>query len=339
MARKTREPRPKKPSALKTWWSNLASEQRKAFFRAAAWVVLAGALGTAAVLSLKGLERRVTDTAAAPTMTVGVKFTDRPDWMPASLVRWLAGEVLPAGSNFHDPQLTETVHRSAMANPWIRTIHCVSKYRTNDPRLGVVEIRAEFRQPLAVVNVGNEEYYVDADGVRLPSDQVPKYIGILPATRAMPARKACFAERREIPQGAQAVAIHYLAIEGVDTVAAPPPAVGQRWNADDLREGLRLAQLMLSRRYANQISSVDVRNAGGRISKSEPHLRMYAQVGEGKPTDIRFGRFPDPNGDWEITPEQKLFNLDQYVNEHNGLLAGANRYIDLRFDWRHESID
>ena len=47
---------------------------------------------------------------------------------------------------------------------------------------------------------------------------------------------------------------------------------------------------------------------------------------------IRFGRFCDPRGDWEIPPERKMYYLDRFVADHGGRLAGAAIYVELRED-------
>jgi hypothetical protein len=98
--------------------------------------------------------------------------------------------------------------------------------------------------------------------------------------------------------------------------------------------------LVLEKPYANQIITVDVRNYNGRISRREPYLSMRAQVGDGPYTDIRFGRFPAPEGgDYEISSQDKMANLDQYWADHNGMLAGLSTYIDLQYDELHYSVN
>jgi TusA-related sulfurtransferase len=131
--------------------------------------------------------------------------------------------------------------------------------------------------------------------------------------------------------------LHYLDVQGV---VCPPPEIGRRWEAPDLDEGLRLVELVMDRDFANQITAVDVRNYNGRISSVEPHLRMYAQIGRGPATDIRWGRFPTPDGtDYVVSPQRKMQYLEGYAADHGGRLAGFNRYLDLRFGELHVSIN
>ena len=128
--------------------------------------------------------------------------------------------------------------------------------------------------------------------------------------------------------------IHYITIQGVESW---PPEPGQVWNGKDIRDGIRLVQLVNTRSYCNQITVVDVRNHDGRISNSEPHLAMYAQVDQSRLTTIKFGRLPMPDGDYVVLPERKLRHMDQYVATHNGRLAGISEWIELRRDDLHFS--
>ena len=97
-------------------------------------------------------------------------------------------------------------------------------------------------------------------------------------------------------------------------------------------------KLLLGRHYARQITVVDVTNHGGRVTSGAPEIKIFAQVGRDRPTEIRFGRFPT-EGDWVVTPAEKLANLDAYVKTNNGQLAGVNEYLDLRYDEMHVSIN
>ena len=96
---------------------------------------------------------------------------------------------------------------------------------------------------------------------------------------------------------------------------------------------------MATKPYANQITVVDVRNYGSRISPDEPQLRMYAQVGGGGVTDIRFGHFSaGRGGDYNVAQTRKMSYLDDYVSRQKGRLAGVHSYLDLRYDELHVSL-
>ena len=93
----------------------------------------------------------------------------------------------------------------------------------------------------------------------------------------------------------------------------------------------RLLKLLLAKPYVNQVAEIDIRNHAGRVDRNDPHIRIKARLNGEQETDIRFGRFCDPRGDWEVSAERKLQYLDRFYADH-GRLAGAAIYIDLRYD-------
>lgn len=309
--------------------------RRCAVRRALAWVMLAVVISAAVVFGMKTLENRVLlGPAGEAVADYRISLSPRPAWMPVSVAAELARSLRPRGVQFHETALTKTIYDRAQTNTWIRRVVEVSKGRTEDPQMGIVRVQAEFRQPIASVSSSGQvrREYVDAEGVRLPASGVPMWAAVIPPTDDSElARQVYFVDREDIPPGLQARPIHYIRIDGVREL--PPRQVGQCWKGDDLAAGLKLVKLIRTRPYANQITTVDVGNHARRALPSEPELRMYAQVGKGRPTDIRFGRFSVPGvRDFNIAAERKMSYLDQYVQENNGHLAGINSFIDLRYD-------
>ncbi len=118
----------------------------------------------------------------------------------------------------------------------------------------------------------------------------------------------------------------------IDGVGSPPPEPGGKWDSPDLAAGLRLYRLVKGRAYEKQITTIDVRDPNA--------LKMYAQVGRGRRTDVRFGRFPAADGlDYCLSPTQKLTQLDEYVRKNGGKLAGTKEWVDLRYDEVHVSLN
>ena len=313
------------------------SPRRRAVLAWVGWIVLIVGLGAGAGVGLRRLERQVmTNRTIHVPAAIRVQIMATPGWMPVPVAQELSRELTPAGLDFHDEKAASAVFGLGQSSPWVRRMIRVRKRLSDDPRVGLIEVEAEYRQPIAKVLHDGAEHFVDAQAVRLPAEQVPRWaVRVRPAGEAV--RLVCFVEADELPPAVQAESIHYIAIDGV---AAVPPPVGQPWQGQDVAAALRLIRLVCTRPYANQVTVVDVRNHGGRISRSEPQLRMYAQVGRGRRTDIRFGRFPVPEGgDYEVAPERKMSYLDTYAQEKGGLLAGMNEYIDLRFDELRVSID
>ena len=298
-------------------------------------VLIAGAVG----LALHAMEGRVlTGRAGLGPVKTRITLAHQPAWMPDALADRIAASCLPAGANYYDKELAGKVHHLAAVNPWIHEVIRVEKCPEGRADAAVVQLDATFRVPVGRVPAEAGFAYVDAEGVRLPAEQVPKWAVLQPAAQGKPAVTRYYLIRNDVPTDCSRDVrrIHYIVIEGA---RSPAPSVGGHWQGDDLAAGLRLIRLVSSRPYANQITVVDVRNYAGRVSSSEPHLRMYAQLHRSQPTDIRFGRFPMPGGDYVVSPERKMSYLDEYVADHNGRLAGLCRYIDLRYDQLHISIN
>ena len=311
------------------------ARRRRMIRRTVAWGTLAAVISVAGVFGMKALENRVLLASAGETAgDYQISLSPQPAWMPVSVAAELIRSLRPEGVQFHDRALTKAIHDLAQVNPWIRRIVEVSKGRTDDPQMGIVRIQAEFRQPIASVNSPGQvrREYIDAQGVRLPASGVAMWSAVVPSSDGSElGTQAYFVDRDDIPPGLQARPIHYIHIDGVREL--PPQQVGDCWKGDDLAAGLKLVKLIHTRpSYANQITTVDVVNHARRVLPSEPELRMYAQVGQGRPTDIRFGRFAVDASDVNVKTERKMSFLDQYVEANNGHLAGINAWIDLRYD-------
>ena len=120
--------------------------------------------------------------------------------------------------------------------------------------------------------------------------------------------------------------------DAFDGVAGQPPAPGRKWDAPDLTDALRLVKLIRDKPYVGDITVVDVRNHTGRIDQTAPHIVMVAQLGQGRRTNIHFGRFPFDEQDYCVSPAQKLAYLDEIAEANDGHLAGVVRRIELQYD-------
>jgi len=316
-------------------WLSLRERHGAGAKRCARMALAVAGVCTAVALGLLAMEHHVLARRQAGPSEFRLRLSARPEWMPRSLARALVARLTPADSGPRDPNLTRKVYHAAKADPWVRRVTRVVRRPSDDPNVAIVELQAEFRKPIACIQTPNGPRFLDADGIHLPTDQVPRW-----AARFRHAdgtvRQVCFVSDRDVPPGARARPIHYIKISGVK---AGPPEFGHTWPGEDLAAGIRLAALVAGRPYANQIAVADVRNYAGRMLKQgEPHLRYFAQVGRGNTTEIRFGRFPEPGGDHNVRTERKLSYIDAYVGRHNGRLAGLHSYIDLRFDELHVSV-
>ncbi len=290
---------------------------------------------------------------------VGAVLEDPPPWMPEQLCIDIGKSILPKDAAYNDPELPAKVDELATANPWVRQVTSISRRMSKrDPRIGLIVLSAKYRQPVAAIRTEQGLLYVDLEGFRLPDGQSPLYMKYVPQDPGKPPRQVCYLHQGDAPDLER---IHYIEIQGV---SAPPPRVGQKWDARDLAEGLKLVELMCRQPYVNQIAVVDVRNFEGRINRQESFLRMVAKDSRNpgaRTTEILFGQFPGRDAlaelpadreKWppgleeklkeaaaEVPSERKLLYLDHYAKSHGGLLAGKNRQLDLRYDDLHISND
>ena len=332
--RKTAKP-VRKPSRLAAWWRGLDADGKARLRTVALWTLACVCVVAAAGAGLKLLEAGIlARQRAQPLREVRVRFLPRPAWLPDRLAREIAADLLPPGLDIRDAGAARLIHARAATNPWLTDLREVRKTGGEAPGEVRLDVCASFRRPIARAGRDGRYVYVDAAGVRLPESQVPKFVVREPGDDG-PGR--LYLSEADVPDGVRARRIHYVAIEGV---GSEPPSVGRPWDAADLHAGLRLVRMVLDRPYAGQITVVDVSNHGRRLGDRLPELRMFAQVGAGSaPTEIRFGRFPDGPGDYVVAPERKLSYLDEYAARNDGLLTGVNRYLDLRYDHLHVSLN
>lgn len=344
--------KPKEPSRLAIWWRELEPERRRRIKIRTGWAVAALVMVLAGTLALRAADRHIQrQLSAIPTRSFSVEFTERPQWMPDRLANGIARSVVPADANYFDEHLARKVRRRAQTNPWVADVRLVRKEWIRRPDEARLILDVEFRKPVARLNVAGRYVYLDARGVRLPTEEVPAYEADVRCSDGQ-VRRFWFTSRYEAPPGVTLRRIHYPEIHGAD---APAPPAGVAWGSaahmdaigpaaqtsvsggKDVLDALRLITLLKDRPWRDEITVIDVRNHGERISRTEPELRMYASRGEEGVTDIRFGAFPQPGGDYVVSPERKLSYLDSYYQDH-GRLAGK-RYLDLRHDHLYVSLN
>ncbi len=311
-APRTKAPKPPRPEGPSLWArlsARIPDALRARCRGSAPWAALAVGVLVVLGVGFKVLESAVLDTVPPRPLTeVRVALLAHPDWMPPSLIGDLAHAVCGDAADFDTPPYTQQVHERALASPWIARVHSVTKSRLPAREdLGVVEVRCDYRTPLVRVQLTDLSgiVLVDREGVRLPQ------------------RADVNTDRLVLVQGVQ----------------GGPPPLGQPWNAPDLLDAIRLIELLQSRSYDREVTAVDVLNHGGRMDPYSAHIRFFAQSGTRRATEIRFGRFPSPDGtDYEIPPDRKLARLDRYVSDYRAL-SGTHRWIDIRYDQLETSLD
>ncbi len=135
-----------------------------------------------------------------------------------------------------DDSLCRDIATELDESPWVRSVHFVR--RNSDATL---EISADYRDPVALVQIDGNFCLIADDGMRLPGDY-----------QYHPA---------------------YVVIQGA---ASPPPAPGQFWPGDDIVVALDMIRRLKDEPFYDQITGVIISNFNGRESRHDPHIELAA---------------------------------------------------------------
>ena len=219
---------------------------------------------------------------------------DPPAWVEESLP--LQEKVVAAAGGAYLP-LQEDVAKALAAN--LSAVAWLADVQVSVTPMDV-RIRAHWRRPVALLEMGTVRFYVDQDLVVLDYVDLP-HLGIKRVT------------------GVQESQVPYI---------------GEVLNGDDLKEAIDILALLEcmdvrttpGRPLLSEIESIDVTNFQGRKNAKDPHVVLFAKDG----TQVIWGA---EIGTWgkhlEAKDEEKLGRLYSYYKEC-GSLMGLVKYIDLR---------
>ncbi len=236
--------------------------------------------------SQRALERYVAERKAAPVTEQTVELRDAPPWMSAMLRSEL--QQLVARQMNADPlDGSDLAHAAAALNEcaWVRQVHELRR----EPN-GRVAVRAEYREPVAMVRGRDGYRLIDIQGVRLPGLYLEHQAPLL-----------------DLPL-----------VVGVD---AQPAREGDVWPGDDVQAALRLLTLLGDEPYADQIRAYDVsdRDSRGR-------LRLTLHTGDGGL--VRWGL--PPGREQAVEPDAATKkNWLASVYRQRGRIDAGGKVVDL----------
>jgi len=263
MARKPK-PRTRRRTGTGSAWRRTLSElSRWRLIRRATVLLLGLALATAIVMAVGRLEAHVQRQVLQRGFAAALVFVD----LPLALTPLAEADLKDSVSellnrDWTDESLCRDMAVQLSLVGWVARVNYVR--RAADARL---EISADYRLPVAMVQHRGDFILVDVEGVRLPG----KY-------RYAPAWKL------------------------VQGVGSPPPKAGWRWVGDDLRAALDLLTLLEKEPFHGQITAVLVENFNGRVDPMRSHLELATDRAGGR---IRWGSPPGLEVE-ENTVGQKL---------------------------------
>jgi hypothetical protein len=276
--RKRRKPQAKQRSP--GWWASKSSADR----RRIVWRSAAAIGGAAAVLALGVggyvLEQRVVADEWFQQPPI-LRLADAPEALQAEILSSLTDE---SQASWNDPDLCRRVAAALEENPWVQRVRSVRKYADR-----TVEIRCDYREPAALVQIDSTFYLVASDQVRLP--------------------------------GTYAYDPFLVFVQGV---ASPAPPAGQRWSAPELRAAMAVAERLEQEPFASQVAGILVHNYGGRENNEEAHIRL---VTDRPGSTIIWGSAPGEELE-ETTADQKVAILrDNY--SRFGRIDANRHLIDI----------
>ncbi len=237
-------------------------------------------------------ERYVKSTK--PAETGRIKLMDVPEWVGEKLKE----KILEAAGQ-DVLKLDETAAQKVVENlssvAWLDKVKGLTTEKS-------VQIRAEYRKPIAVIESGSRKFYVDSKQVVLNYVPMPQLL---------------------------IVEIKGLSLE------KDVPHPGQVWRRDDLEAAVSLREELYKmdekisphRPLLREIASIDVSNYGGRKNSREPHIILYTRNNTAIIWGAELGKWSQ---NLESTDEQKLAKLFGYYKENGYKFPTSPKYIILR---------
>ena len=259
------------------------------------------------------LERYVNMVSPVAHRTGPLRIIDPPSWYNDDLARVIS--VAVGGPQFEiAPGTSQAIGEKLSAIEWLKDVH-VKTFRDH------VEVSADFRTPLAVIEKAGKHYYLDAEEVEGTGQIVVHVLNYIPIGK-----------------------LPIVKITGISARSIPP--AGSEFDAEDAVEAVRLIALIhkadlgyeVENPLINEIAEVDVSNYGGRRyrdSSSMPHIVMIARDG----TEIKWGAAVHQAARYfEAGEDEKLAQL-YAIYKLNGTVQGVSnnlfKYIDLCIPQNH----
>jgi len=255
-------------------------------------VCVVGGIGTGIFF----LNRYVERTSLAGQADVALELKGVPDWVGDQLKEKVFLAAVADGNGLTiDEQAAHRVQQNIdNLVAWLDEVKVLTLHNR-------LRIEGRWRKPLALVEMGRQRFYLDAEMVVLDYLPMPHLVIVKLAGAPTLKDAPILGEPLQREDLAAAVAIVLQLNRMDELVAADKPL---------LRE----------------IDNIDVSNFAGRKGPAAPHIMLYTKDG----TQIIWGA---ELGKWtqhlEATDQEKLAKLYGYYRQYGSLLNGA-RYINLR---------
>jgi hypothetical protein len=235
-----------------------------------------------------------------------IRLTNLPSWLRRPENKHVVDEILRQASQVDarkhaiaSDELAYMVACNLKQCPWVDQVVSIRK----EEHKAVVSAECTYRMPTAWIQQLDRCYLVDGQGYRLP-------------------------DRYDPYQARQSGLVTLLG------AAARPPEPGLAWPGEDVRAGLRLAD-MLQRYLRGKIAIIDVGNYRGRADPLAPDIKLVPRE---LSSEIFWGHAPDEEFDMELTALDKIRLLEDNLQRY-GRIDGNRPYLDIRTTPPYQPMD
>jgi hypothetical protein len=266
--------------------------------------VFVGALGGGTYLVYRKFKPRI---FASPEYQVGleqVEITPQPAWIHTDVRAEVFNDArLDGVLSLVDDDLVDRIKNAFSQHPWVaRVLRVAKRYPSS------VQVELVYRRPACMVETPVGVYAVDAEGVLLPSKDF---------TAVEPSR--------------------YPRLARLDRDPISPP--GRIWNDVKVLGGAQIAEALASVWDSMRLAYIvpmpdESAPAGGAGPRAnEPVFYLLTRASATRPgTQIRWGYAPGAKSPGELSAEEKVGRLKQYVAQHDSLdpRSGQPQQLDIR---------
>jgi hypothetical protein len=259
-------------------------------------------LCTGAAVGFVYLERYTQAVQPIVSSTGPLRIVNPPYWYNDHLARMIAAAA--DGAEFElVPDTARKVGEKLSTIAWLKNV----KVKTLKDG---IEVLADFRTPVALVEVFGRDYYLDAEPIEQTNDVVVHVLDYIPIGK-----------------------LPIVKITGISSRALPP--IGSQVDSEDIVEAVKLIPLLhradttynVAQPLVNEISRIDVSNYGN--NTSEPQIVIIAHDG----TKVRWGAAVGQSARYfEASENEKLGQLYSFYKANGTIQAVSHnlaRYIDL----------
>lgn len=244
-----------------------------------------------------------------PKAPARVVLVDAPAWMNDDLRDRLAQQATPVAIRSSlDAAEVRDIAQILAAEPWVKKVKQVRRIYGQQPG-DTIEVSADYRAPVALVQDQGWFWMVDAEGVKLPERF----------------------QKHELARVAVGRGMDKTQMRIITGAHAPAPQAGEPWPGQDLAAGLELARLFHDKPYLDDVAMIDVSNVDARSAGAvglKNEVVLWTRFG----TQVRWGE-PIQRGPFsvDVPVAQKLATLEKLYEQYKRVDAGRP-WIEIRYD-------